>query len=282
MSDYIKIAAIQTNPKILQKEDNLRRCLEHIQVAAGEGAKLLIFPECSLTGYCYKSLDEGLSVAESIPGPSTKEISSLCGEFKVHSIVGLLEKSGKKLFNSLAFIGPRRIIGSYRKIHLPFLGIDRFVDRGDLPLSVYETEIGRIGLNICFDVRFQETARTMALLGTERIVLATNSPVGAESNPDFVVNTRAYENRVNYIAVDRVGRERGVNFIGRSKIIDYSGKTISEASSDKEEIIYADIDMESTRNKHVVMIPGEYELSLFKERRPEFYGVITNKIGKRI
>lgn len=275
MDGYVKVAGVQMEPKILMKERNLGKCLNLIRTAAENGAKLLIFPECSLTGYCFSSLDEAFPIAESIPGPCTEAIVRLCKELDVYSVVGLLEKDGKKIYNALVFAGPRGLVGKYRKIHLPYLGIDRFVTHGDQHFPVFETRVGRVGVNICFDVRFPESARVMALQGAEIIALPTNWPVGAEGVPQYVINTRAYENRVNYIAVNRVGTERGFRFIGQSKIVDYAGRTISEADALTEEIIYADLDLKRTRNKRVVIVQGEFELPLFEERRPEFYNKIT-------
>jgi len=272
---YVKVAGVQMEPKILMKERNLEKCLSFMRTAAENGAKLLIFPECSLTGYCFSSLDEALPVAESIPGPSAEAIVRMCKELGVYAVVGLLEKDGRKIYNALVFAGPRGLVGKYRKIHLPHLGIDRFATRGDQPFRVFETRVGRVGVNICFDVRFPESARVMALQGAEIVALPTNWPVGAEGVPQYVINTRAYENRVNYVAVDRVGTERGFRFIGQSKIVDYAGRTVSEANALEEEVIYAELDLKGARNKRVVIVPGEFELPIFEERRPEFYHKIT-------
>jgi len=272
---YVRVAGIQSNPKILEKEKNLEKCLESIKVASGEGAELLVFPECSLTGYCFSSLKEALKVAEPIPGPSTKAVASLCRELGVYTVIGLIERDDDKCFNSIALLGPEGFVGKYRKLHLPYLGLDRFASHGDLPLKIFDTEVGKIGMNICFDSRLPETARVLALLGAEIIVLPTNWPEGAEMVPKYVVNTRACENRVHYVAVDRVGLERGFKFIGQSKIIDCSGTTLAEASASKEEIIYAKLSLEESRKKNVVIKKNEFELPLFKERRPELYGLIA-------
>ncbi len=277
LMEQVGVAGVQTDPKILEKEGNLESCLQLIHIAARKGSKLIVFPECSLTGYCFSSLSEGLDIAERIPGPSTREISSLCKELRVYTIIGLLEKYGNKCFNSVAFIGPEGVIGRYRKIHLPYLGIDRFATPGDEPYAVYTTDLGKIGMQICFDVRFPESARVLALLGAEVIVLPTNWPEGAEPVSEFVINTRAYENRVNYVAVNRVGIERGFRFIGQSIIVDYQGKTLAKADPIKEEIIYAKLDPVGARNKHVVIVPGEFELPLFDARRPEFYSILSSK-----
>lgn len=275
----IKVAGVQMNPKILEKEKNLTKCLELMEVATKRNARIVVFPECALTGYCFSSLEESFSVAEPIFGPSMQTLASLCTELNVYTIIGFLEKDGDKYYNTIALIGPKGIIGQYRKLHLPFLGIDRFVNPGNQPFKVFETELGRIGMNICFDVRMPESARILTLLGAETIMLPTNWPKGAELVPKYVINARAYENRVNVVAVNRVGKERGFEFIGQSKIVDYSGKTLAEANSLKEEVIFAMIDLDGARKKHVILVPGEFELPLFKGRRPEFYGILVKAIN---
>lgn len=277
MNRVVKVAGIQSNPKILEKEKNLEECLESMKGASREGAELLVFPECSLTGYCFSSLEEALTVAETIPGPSVNAVASLCKKLGVYAVIGLLEREDDKCFNSLALLGPKGFVGKYRKLHLPYLGVDRFASHGDLPFKVFDTEVGKIGMNICFDSRFPETARILALLGAEVIVLPTNWPEGADLVPKYVVNTRAYENRVHYIAVNRVGRERGFRFIGQSKIIHCSGVTLAKANASKEEIIYAQLNLEESRKKYVVIKKNEFELPLFKERRPELYELISKE-----
>ena len=273
----MKVAGAQMNPWILEKERNLEKCLDNIRIASKAGAKLVVFPECALTGYCFASRDEALTMAETVPGWSTRTASALCRELEIYVVIGLLEKARDKLYNTAAFLGPEGLIGKYRKTHLPYLGADRFTDHGNKPYQTYTTPVGNIGLNICFDLRFPEPSRVMALKGAEVIVLPTNWPEGAENSPEHYVNTRASENRVNYVAVNRVGSERGFRFIGCSKIVDLDGKTLAEASDNKEEIIYADIDLQATRNKRVVIRAGEYELPLWDERRPELYGSIARR-----
>jgi predicted amidohydrolase len=275
----VQVAGVQMDPKILEKEKNLSKCLEFLETAAKKSAEIIVFPECALTGYCFSSLEESFSVAEPVFGPSSRAIAALCRELNVYTIIGLIEKDGEKYYNTVVLIGPKGLIGKYRKLHLPFLGIDRFVDPGDQPLKVFETGVGRIGMNICFDIRMPESARVLTLLGAESIMLPTNWPKGADLVPKYVINARAYENRVNVIAVNRVGKERGFEFIGQSKIVDYSGKTLVEANSLEEEIIFATIDLDGARKKHIVLVPGEFELPLFKRRRPEFYGLLVKAIN---
>ena len=137
MGNIVRIAGAQINPIILDVKNNLKKCLEFTKEAATQGAKLVIFPEAALTGYCYSSLEEAIPVAETIPGPITEEITSLCKELNTYVIVGLIEKDGDKYYNASAFLGPDGLVGKYRKLHLPYLGMDRFLNHGDLPPKIY-------------------------------------------------------------------------------------------------------------------------------------------------
>jgi predicted amidohydrolase len=116
------------------------------------------------------------------------------------------------------------------------------------------------------------------LRGADLIVLPTNWPTGAMSSAKYLVPARALENQVYYAAVNRVGQERGFRFIGRSRIIDFRGETLAASDDEQPTILYADIDPAQARNKHVVHIPGEYELHRTAHRRPEMYGALVEPI----
>ena len=277
MGDRVKIAAVQTNPRIMQNRENLDNMLLTAGTAARNGADLIAFPECALTGYVFSSREEAMPFAESIPGTATDRLAACCKELGVHVVVGLLEKDADRCYNAAVLIGPAGLVGKYRKNHLPFLGVDRFIDAGNEPFPVYRTPVGNIGLHICYDCNFPESARIMTLLGADIIVLPTNWPEGREKLVNFVVNTRAYENRVHLVAVDRVGNERGTRFLGRSKIISAAGVTLVEAGNDDEEIIYAEVDLEEARQKRIVFKAGEFEVDFIRDRRPELYGEITRQ-----
>jgi len=118
----------------------------------------------------------------------------------------------------------------------------------------------------------------MALQGADIIVLPTNWPEGREKAPKHIIVARACENMVNLVAVDRVGEENGARFIGQSKILSPSGDTLAEASSDREETIYAEVSLSEARQKRIVFKPGEFESDFIRDRRPEFYGEITRKM----
>ena len=279
MSNKIKIAAVQMAPRLMKIRENLESILSAVRKATDSQANLIVFPECSLTGYVFSSRQEALSFAETIPGPSTEKITSLCQELKVYVIFGILEKGSDRLFNAAAFVGPQGLIAGYRKNHLPFLGVDRFVDIGDRPFQVHQTPIGNIGLQICYDIAFPESSRVMTLLGADILALSTNFPRGRGEKYSHIISARAFENRVHLVSANRVGSERSCSFAGLSEIVDASGEILSLASPDKEEIIYGEVSLDSARQKHVTFIPGEWELDCIKDRRPELYGVITKREG---
>lgn len=277
MTEQYRIAAVQMDVQIEQVEANLAAMIERLEVAVANGARLTIFPECSLSGYCFDSRDEALPYAEPIPGPSCERLSEACARLDAFAIMGMLESSENKLFNACVLVGSNGVVASYRKIHLPFLGIDRFTDPGDRPFAVHSARELRVGMNICYDSAFPESARVMALDGADLIALPTNFPPGAECMAAHVANTRAMENNVYYACVNRVGTERGFSFIGQSKVCDPSGRPLAEAAHTNEEILYADIDIQRARTKRIVRVPDKHIIDRFKDRRPEMYGRINTK-----
>jgi predicted amidohydrolase len=274
--DRIKIAAVQMAPWLMGNEENLKAILSAVREAAVNQAKLVVFPECSLSGYVFGSREEALPFAETLPGPSTEKLIYLCRELETYVVLGLLEREGDRLFNAAALVGPQGFISGYRKNHLPFLGVDRFVDIGDRPFQVHKTPIGNIGIYICYDIVFPESSRVMTLMGADILALPTNFPqVRRETLSTHIVSARAIENRVHVVSADRVGSERGYSFAGLSKIVNAAGKTLALASPDGEEIIYGEVSLELARQKHHIIISGEYEVDYIADRRPELYGVIT-------
>lgn len=275
MRKKIKIAAVQMNPTIMRNRENLDKMLLKTHTAANSGADLIVFPECALTGYVFPSRSSAIPYMETIPGPSTNILENCCRQHKVHIVTGLLEMDGLKCFNAAVLIGPDGLVGKYRKNHLPFLGIDRFLDPGDTPFRVYKTPIGNIGMHICYDCVFPESARVMTLLGADILVLPTNWPEGRGKIAKYVVATRAFENKVHVVAVDRVGIENNTKFIGQSKIINAWGDTLAEAGSEDEEIIYGEVNLDEARKKHTIFKAGEFEVDVINDRKPKLYSEIT-------
>lgn len=272
-----KIAGVQMDCQLGKKSLNLEAMRTRLRDAAERGARLIVFPECALTGYCFESKEEAMEFGEPLPGPSTVDLMLPCREFGVWVVYGLLEKDGDRLFNACALVGPDGLVATYRKVHLPRLGVDRFVTPGDRPFSVHDLGGLKVGINICYDGSFPESARVMALQGADLVVLPTNWPSGAECTAKYTVNTRAMENHIYYAAINRVGEERGFAFIGLSRIVDCSGDTLAGSDGTKEEVLYADVDPARARRKHIIRIPGKFEIDRMADRRPEMYGLIAQK-----
>jgi predicted amidohydrolase len=269
------IACAQIDCVIGRPEINREKIIGRTRAAAERDAKLVIFPECALTGYAFESLEEAVPFAETIDGPSSEALANVCRETGVYAAAGFIESDNGKFYNSVMLVGPDGVVGSYRKTHLPFLGIDRFLSPGDRPFEVLELPFGKIGLNICYDISFPEPARVLKLLGAELIVLVTNWPPGAWRSPEFVVNTRALENHLFYAAVNRVGNERGWQFIGRSKVVDCNGDTLAEAGAEADELLIVETELAEANHNHIVNVPGAYEFDRLADRRPELYELVS-------
>jgi predicted amidohydrolase len=270
------IACAQIDCVLGEPATNRNKIIASIRTAAESEAQLVIFPECALTGYAFNSLEEAIPFAEKPDGPSSQAIAEACRETEAYAIVGFIEADGDNFYNAAMIVGPDGVVGSYRKVHLPFIGIDRFLTPGDRPFAVFDLPFGKVGVNICYDISFPESARVLKLMGAELIALITNWPTAAWRSPAFVANTRALENHVFYAAVDRVGTERGWHFIGRSKVIDCNGDTLAEAGPDAEELLVVAVELREANNNHIVNVAGAYELDRVKDRRPDLYNIISD------
>ncbi len=271
----ITAAAVQMAPKFRANEHNRSRILGWLEDAASLGANLVVFPECALCGYVFESLEEAKAAAEPIPGPTSAALDQACAELGVWTVLGMLEAADSAIYNSVLLTGPGGPVGVYRKTHLPVLGVDRFARPGST-LDVVETPIGVLGPLICYDLRFPEAPRVLALKGAEVIVHATNWPRASGDFPDFVTKAAARASGVFVISANRVGTERDTAFLGRSQIIPPSGRPLAEADDHSETIITAELDLELARSKRVVHIPGVFELDSFGDRRPELYGILSS------
>jgi 5-aminopentanamidase len=271
----MNIAAVQMDVKLGEVDRNLSVMLARLRESRERGAELTIFPECALTGYNFESLQEAVPHAQPIPGPATDAFTETLREVGGFAVVGMLEPSPNGVFNVAVLVGPEGVIGTYRKIHLPNLGADQFSTYGDRPFAVFDVGELRVGLAICYDSALPESARVLTLLGADLIVLPTNFPAGAENMTRHFINTRAMENSIYFAAVNRVGTERGVRFIGESIIADPAGNTLARADGYAEEILYAEIDPRRSRNKRVSRIPGKQALDRLADRRPEMYGLLV-------
>jgi predicted amidohydrolase len=270
-----RIAVVQTNPKFGVPGHNLDRIEATMRELATDGVELTVFPECDVTGYVYASLEEAMEVAESVPGPVCERLASISAECGVYAVVGTLEREGDRCFNAALLVGPDGFSAKYRKTHTLCLGVDRFTTPGDIPFRVHDLPFGRLGILICYDLRFPEAPRALALAGAQAIALPTNWPAASTLQPDVFTRARAAENRVFVLAADRVGTEREAQFLGRSQIVDPDGAVRREASRDRQEILIADIDFQEADIKNLVMEAGKHEMDCLADRRPELYGAVA-------
>jgi predicted amidohydrolase len=273
--DTFKIAAVQMDCRLMDKPANLEAIGSRMCEAAANGARLAVFPECITTGYCFTSKDEAWPSGEPIPGPTTDALVAMCRDEDIFAVVGLMETAGTDLFNATVLVGPNGLIGSYRKVHLPFLGVDRFTTTGTRPFAVHDIGGLRVGMAICYDSSFPESARCLMLAGADVIALSTNWPQGALRTAQLAPPMRALENHVYFAAVNRVGVERGVKFIGRSSIANPWGDFVAQSEDDAPTILYGLVDPALARQKHIVRIPGEYEVHRVRDRRPAMYGPLV-------
>lgn len=267
----LRVAALQIDPTIGEVESNLDRIEAAAVRAHDAGAVLAVAPEAAVTGYAFDSRDEALAVARRGELLASDRLAAVATRTGMALICGTLEAVGEELFNTALILAPdgRRLV--YRKLHLPYLGVDRFVTPGPDAPTVVELVGIRVGVLICYDLRFPEAARVCALEGADLIALPTNWPVGVDFHPDLFAPARAAENHCYLLAADRVGTERGTTFMGRSLLVDPDGRRLAVASDTKEELLLGDIDPAAARVTHVRRRPGEHEWDTIADRRPGLY-----------
>ncbi len=267
----MRLGICQFDIQFCELELNFSRILGFIFKAAELKVDLLVFPESALAGYCFGTADEAASFALADDHPLLVKLQQKAQTAGVQTVVGYIERDGEKIYNTAGLFGGVKGIEKYRKIHTLVLGLDRFVLEGDLGFPTFSVGSGRIGINICYDQRFPESARTSMLNGAQLIVVPCNVHVDAQPLNTLLTRARAFENRVYYAWVNRTGTEKGIRFTGGSRIIDPYGKELLGMSADENDMQYIDIDLTKADEKKTVMIPGEYEVDLLSDRRPDMY-----------
>ena len=266
----ISLLLAQTGPRLGNKERNLKQISEQAAKARKKNVDLLIFPELHLTGYTMR--DEVSHLAESIPGPSTRKVEILAREHGVHIIFGMPEESEVKgvIHNTAVFVGPKGLIGRYRKIHLPTHSVfeERRYYRPGQEAPVFKTVIGTIGLNICYDLYFPELTRLQALQGAQLVVCISASPGLRRRFFEGFCLSRAMENAVYLAYVNRVGIEEGLQFWGGSRVIAPNGSVLAQCKYDVEEFQVCKVDLdEVSRARAFIPTIKDLEPGLFDQLR---------------
>jgi predicted amidohydrolase len=259
------LAALQTWPRFGAVAENLAAARALLGDAKPE---LLVLPELFSTGYVFRDRAEAISLAEPFPdGPTVRfavETSASTGGVVV---AGYAEREGDRVFNAACVAAGGAALASYRKVHL--FGFEReCFDAGDGPFPVVEHRGLRVGVMICFDWRFPEVARTLALAGADVIAHPSNLVL---PHCQSAMVTRCLENGVYSVTANRVGSELRpprppVAFTGASVILAKDGTTLARGSIDRPELLLARADTDLARTKR---IPSGNDL--FAERRPDTY-----------
>ncbi|MDO8454775.1 MAG: N-carbamoylputrescine amidase [Sulfurimonas sp.] len=282
----VKVSAIQMSMSE-DKSANISKAERLVREAAKSGAQIVLLPELFEGLYFCKDMDEKyFSWANERENNSLiNRFASLAQELKIVLLVSYFEKAGAEYFNSLIVVDvDGTVMDNYRKTHIPCgAGYEEkfYFKPGDTGFKVWDTAHGKIGVGICWDQWFCETARALTLMGAEIIfyptAIGSEPEIGLDSKEHWqrVQMGHAATNTVPVVVANRYGEEVGetcsLNFYGSSFITDYTGAKIAEASRDKEEIIYAEFDLEENAKQR------EY-WGLLRDRREECYGTICKKV----
>lgn len=280
----VKIACIQMEPVVGEKERNVKRSLEFIEEAAANGARLIVLPELCNSGYVFSSRAEAFALAEELPnGATCRAWEGIARKHGLHLVAGINERDGQALYNAAVVIAPSGYVGAFRKVHL-WNEENLFFEPGNLGFPVFRTPLGRIGTFICYDGWFPESYRLCALQGADIVCIPTNwVPIPGqakdrEAMANILCMAAAHSNSIFVAAADRVGVERGQPFIGQSLIVSYAGWPIAgPASPDREEIIYAEANLADARRQRTW---NEYN-QVLRDRRIDVYGEMLGAAVKR-
>lgn len=246
------------------------RNLDYVSARLGQiDADLIVLPELFATGYQFVSQEEVFQLAEPVPdGATTKRLADMAASRGMTIVAGLPELDGRRCFNSAVVVGPNGFIGCYRKTHL-FFEETLWFTPGDSGFQVWDIGMAKVGVMICFDWYYPESARTLALQGAE--IIAHPSNLVLPHCPDSMV-TRCLENRVFSVTANRIGSEaRGgkerLTFIGMSEVVGPRGRILHRAPRETEDLTIVEIDPAEARIKAL----NDYN-DLLRDRRPALYG----------
>jgi predicted amidohydrolase len=260
MNQHLKVAALQFNIALGNPNTNLAKVMDGLDRIAAGGGKLVVLPEMWSTGYDYKHLP---ALADSTPGV----LGELCRVAEEHDLVivgSLPEKAQGQIFNTAYVVDRGQVVASYRKLHLfSMMREDRFLGAGQQSL-VLDTSVGRLGLAICYDLRFPELFRKLALDGAEIICLPAEWPKPRQDAWRTLLRARAIENQLFIAACNCCGIQDKLDFFGMSLLLSPLGDVLAECD-EKEGEILATFQQEE-------MLAYREQIRCFTDRRPDIYG----------
>ncbi|WP_327440333.1 N-carbamoylputrescine amidase [Pseudomonas donghuensis] len=274
-------------------EGNLDKAEQLVREAASAGAKLILLPELFATPYfCIEQCHEHLALAESYDNsPLLQRFAALAAELGVVLPLSWFEQAGNAYFNSLTVAdADGRLLGVYRKTHIPnAIGYQEkeYFSPGDTGFKVWDTAAGRLGVGICWDQWFPETARCLALQGAEILLFPTaiGSEPGAaalDSRDHWQLTQRGHAaaNILPVITANRTGvevarsdAELHMRFYGSSFITDHKGRLLAEADRDNTCVLLAELDLAHMREERLTW-------GIYRDRRPEMYATLLSLDGR--
>lgn len=256
----IKVAAIQFNVKQGDVEANLAYVRQALERVAGQGAQLVVLPEMWSTGFAYKSLNELAEQTESV----VAELQELSARHKFVIVGSQPEPAGdNRVYNTAHVIDSGEVVAAYRKLHLfSLLGEDKAFKGGDA-WCLAETSLGKIGVIICYDLRFPELSRRLALEGAGIICVPAQWPKPRQEHWRTLLRARAIENQLYVISANACGQIGKLDFFGMSMVIDPKGEVLSDAGEQEGEIV-APLSWQT-------MDEWRGQIPCFADRRPELY-----------
>jgi 5-aminopentanamidase len=273
----VTVACCQLAPHVGELEANRARTVEAIAAAASRGAQVVVVPELAVSGYVFESAEEARRLAESLDGPTVSAWAELARAHGLVIVGGVCERGDAEELcsNTAVLIDSSGLRAAYRKAHLWDRESDSFAPGSAAP-PVVDTDHGRIGIVICYDLEFPEWIRLPAIDGAELLCAPVNwprwpRPEGERPSEVVRVQAAASVNRMFIAACDRAGRERGVDWTGGSAIVDPDGFPIAgPAGADEVVTLVASCDLSRARDKRL----GERN-DVLGDRRPELYGRVS-------
>lgn len=268
----VGVAVCQLAPVLGDVEGNVTRAVAAVADAAAAGAALVVLPELVSSGYAFVDRDELARCAERRDGGTVTRLAAAAREHAVVVVAGFPELAdGGEVFNSAVLADPSGVRAVYRKAHLWDREKELFA-AGSAPPAVVDTTAGRVGVMVCYDIQFPEWVRLAALDGAEIVCAPTNWPAEprpAGERPVEVVRLQAAAsvNRVYVAAADRVGRERGVDWVGGSAVVGPDGYPLAVADpAGGEQLLVATCRLAEARDKRV-----SPRNDVLADRRPDLY-----------
>ncbi len=267
----MKIALIQQHATADQ-EANTQRGVTALELAAAEGAHLVVFPELAFQRFFPQRCrgEQPAPHAEPIPGPTTDLFAAMAARLGVVVVLNLYERDGDRTYDSSPVLDANgRLLGVSRMIHImegPCFHETDFYDPGDHGAAVFDTAIGRLGVAICYDRHFPEYMRALGVRGAELVVVPQAGSLGEWPSGVFEAELQiaSFQNGYFGALANRVGPEECLTFAGESFVTDPMGRVIARAPAGKDHILYADLDFalleECSARRHFL-----------PDRRPDIY-----------